>query len=402
MIASGRPGITATGPLTAGWQAIEQVSVYGQATIPCTGGPGNPYPFNPPPLPVIPVGRIVWKNGAWRDCPDVWEWRNGVFRKTLGPEITTAPLVWARGGMRTLLVLDSDGLPPPPDTPEPPFYDPCNLWPITPGGTVVPVPFTGTRFMGLNNGPVGTLSIDFINGSMIAGGGWSVADIAGAGARGCTILTAQGGYTKFRLGGRWAGVAVYQAWAMATLVPILASLLNPAHYGFSMMDDFSAVGFWGGPNGIPLADLAFLVAWLKSVLPGVKIGIRALPSQFTSDLGFDFYIAAFKAWGGISAAGFQAREQGIAISRGAEILLGFNLIHGGDGSSGIRIDNGTMLSGRFCMSPAEIVAYSADLFVDGTNLVGSMNYQFGEPQFRDQPGCTDALMTQRNRVAALP
>lgn len=394
MIASGRPGMTTSADV-ATHVRIRQFSVYGDCLrYPCEGGDDNPYPYDPPPdaePPPVYIG--VMTLGKWES----------VLVESIAPEdfgrfgivqVENRPGTMLFGKWNPL-VPDLGDEPPPPNTPEPPFHDPCLLLPPVDHGII---PIVGTAYFGMGNTPPSALG-DLFTFTQKAVGAWTASDLTVCEARASKMVVAQGGYDRMMSGGKW-NLATAMNFADTELVPRLATLLRPGCFGYSMADDISSASLWGISGGIPKGELVTFIAYLHSVLPGVLIGGRILPSQFTFDPGLDFYTAQY-VYERHPASAFRALEQGLAQSRGAYIILSQNYLHGGDGSSGIIIVNNTMRSGHYCMSPAEVIANGDELYTDGSNLAGALGYQFGEPLFMNQAGIVDALTTNRNRIAAL-
>lgn len=407
---TGTPGFCIDDAMLDGLEqgaAVEAVRVYGPADPctgdPCTGGPDNPYPYGPPPdAAPLPVYIWVMKNLVWEPVlAPVAGYQVGDIHAfaNLAPRQVTSFAMRKNLAFRYPTADNIDGEPPPPETLFPPFYDPCELLPVQPPGDIVPLGPITTRFFGMGNTPISVLG-QLWNGTQRPAGTWTPGDVTQCAAKNSKIIVAQGSYDKFKTGGRW-DISKYIDFINNVLVPLLSSLSNTAGcFGYSMLDDFSSANIWGVTGGIPHSDIQYLVNYLHSALPGVLIGIRGLPSQFSSNLGFDFYTAQYVSWRG-TATEFRIREQGIARSRGAYIVLSLNYVHGGNGSSGIQVFNGTMNTGKYCMSPAEVISYGTQLFVNPDGLAGSLGYQFGEPLFINQVGVLDALATIRNILMAL-
>ncbi len=396
---------TATGaPTCAG--AVVKAPGCGES---CEGGPDNPYPYGPPPIATLIGGIGVGDATDWNQVAIPQDAATGAHGHDLLSLAASALAAWVGdGGVWRPAGLDSDQLPYP-ETPFPPYFDPCRLLPEVVPGTVVPIPLTA-RIFGISQAPL-SICGQIFNGTKDATGGWIPGDLAYAAARGLKLYTAQGGSSTLRhpTTGAWS-LSHFVSGTVAKVGPILSTLqsytTSGVYFGYSMADDIFGGHFWP-PSGIPHNELASAVAQLKIQLPGIRLGVRARPSQFSFNLGFDFYAAQYISRHG-SPNTFGATEYAIARGWNAYVFLDLNYVHGGNGSSGIPYIDGTLWSGAFECTSTEVVSYLTGMFngalsVDGTAqwLAGSLGYKY-EPVFLTRPGMVDALTTGRNALAALP
>lgn len=369
---------------------------------PCSGPPSNPYPTNPPPPSAPPTGIRVMQIGQWRDVISMLPKAVGTLRAVLGGA------VMALGVRRPIYVFDGETIPEP-DTPEPPFHDPCFLVPPLDAGPVLPL--VG-RFFGPSNTPIGALGPLF-TGTQKALGGWYTTDLPEAVSRGAVLVGAQGGSTGIKLAGNIWDLTTFINGTRAKIAPLYALLLSHTgsggFFGYSMCDDFESKTLWR-PNGIPLNELVIAINTIRSEFPGIRLGARMRPSQTAVDPGFDFYTAQYTSERG-PAFGWAANEYGLALARNAFIILSLNYLHGGDGSSGFRYLNGTIKGqsdNNWECSAAEVASYFTNMYagaqsVDSSaaKLAGSLGYQY-DPTFLTRPGMIDAFIIARNALAALP
>jgi hypothetical protein len=371
--------------------------------VPCEGGDDNPYPHFPPPTPPGTFGYLYRRlNAVWvpvavptPDLPgSVGTEVNGQMLpgKDLAMMVNT---LWRYPSLQT----DQD---PPPDTPLPPYYDPCGLLPQVPPSDVDPLPLVG-RFIGISQSPT-TILGPVLNGTRFAIGSWTPQDLSRVAASGSYLMTSQGGYGQYMPSGRWVKED-YVPIALAKILPVLSTLqsytTSGPYIGHCLIDDFDSTSLWP-PYGIPHGDLAWIVDQIRPYVPGIRLVIRGRPSQFPEgDPGFDVYEAQFKAWGGLSASAFGNLEYGIAHGWGKQITLDLNYTKGGSGSSGI-------CSGRFCeCSAAEVVSYIHGMLVGAKSVdaavplyLGTLGYTY-LPAYLTRTGMIDAFATERNEIAGL-
>lgn len=378
----------------------------------CEGGPGNHFPYEPPPDgEEMQAIKEVMINQQWQPVIIPLDARN--FGNQLPRELSATlgnNKIFANQAWRDLFIWD--GNPPPPNTTEPPFYDPCDrLGVIPPSGTLDPLAST-VRFFGMSGAPMSVCG-DLFSGTKIAIGYWTASDLTKGAAKSVTLITGQGPYKQYQLNGYWDR-DTFVAVTIARITPLLASLqaATPGglYIGHSIMDDFESKILW--PKiGDKLDELADALALIRIACPDIRYGDRRVPSKLPFNLGFDFYNAQFESWRGISAFDFGVLEYTAALNFGAYISLDLNFLHGGNGSSGYRFANGTqvgMSAHNFECSPAEVYNYISDMLdgalsVDGTcaNLLGVAGYQY-DPTFLGRAGMIDAMVAARNKLASLP
>lgn len=382
-----------------------------ESGVPCTGPPSNPYPTDPPPVDQTGLIR-EWpmQAGAWR-VPLVpsTPMRHGAWRVLDVPPGAVRKWVMARGAWRPILFFDGDTIPEP-DTPEPPFHDPCNLLPPTvppdPGDLD---PLT-SRFFGMSAAPPSVMGPLF-TGTQIALGAWTLGQLAQFATNEWKLVTGQGSRNNYLLNGRFdkaAFIAGTHA-KVAALYTGLSSYTATSYVGHSMVDDFNSFALWP-PSGISPAHMADILSEMKTTYPGIRWGIRAFPSQFSSNIGFEFYSAQYRYNLG-SAFAWAAQQYALAQAWGAYLMLDLNFLHGGNGSSGIRYFNGTIKGqgpNNWFMSAAEVESYLLDMYAGAQSvdpnvplLIGTKGYQY-YPPFLATPGMLAALVAGRNAMAALP
>ena len=388
-------------------------SPYPEVCDDCTGDPDGPDPYpNPPPFPTQ-YGFNIYSGGAFRNIIRIQEWRRGQFRDVYGEVVPEEELnFWGKGKFRPVLFFDGETIPEP-NNPHPPYYDPCNLLPPIDPGPVIPLT---SRWFGMSNTPPSIMTADFMNGNQEALGNWSNTTFAKMVAIGGSTVCAQGGINQYQPGGVF-NVSTFIAAAIARVglfyAGMAANTASGACFGYSFVDDFESKSIHP-PDGISEAEMAAICSALKLAYPGIRIGARARPSQFSSNPGFDFYSAQHNIHSMDSFA-FGALEYGLAASRGAYVWLDLNYLHGGTGDSGVRYGNGTIKGQsdhNWLCSAAEIVSAFTGMYAGAQSvdpnvplLAGSKGYQY-HPDYLSGalgvPNVIPAMVTARNALAALP
>ena len=128
--------------------------------------------------------------------------------------------------------------------------------------------------------------------------------------------------------------------------------------GHFLIDEPQRAGKWGKP--IPQSTVEAMAQYSKQIWPGMTTFARVVPSWLAAapvtytylDAGWLQY-----AWGKGDAATMVASEVAIAKSKRLGLMVGLNVLDGGNGSSGIR---GTS-SGKWSMSASEVKSYGTTL-----------------------------------------
>jgi hypothetical protein len=128
--------------------------------------------------------------------------------------------------------------------------------------------------------------------------------------------------------------------------------------GHFLIDEPHRAAKWGKP--IPQATVEAMAQYSKQIWPGLTTFVRVVPSWLAAapvtytylDAGWLQY-----AWGKGDVATMVASEVAIAKSKHLGLMVGLNVLQGGNGSSGIR---GTT-SGNWAMSASEVRSYGTTL-----------------------------------------
>lgn len=372
---------------------------------PCTGDPNgpDPYPF-PPPITEPPAYQIwTYENNAYRrlTAQELKAMMNLGYRTNdiLNPIAVMMNLKWRTPD------LDTDQLPPP-DSEHPPGHDPCGLLPpiIPPDVDVIPI--TG-RFWGVSNMAVTQLDALF-TGTAVAQGSWMPSYLAIAAAKGATLIGNQGGYSAWRLNGVFNESFFIDVF-LSRFAPLYSVLLDytglGVYFGYSLIDDFESRVLWP-PNGISHSSLANIVAVAHSEFPGIRFGCRGRPSQFSTNLGFDWYGCQYVSKKHGPAFNFGANEYSLAASRGAFITMDLNFLAGGSGELSTTYGGlgsyGTICSGNE-VATFFTAMYNGILSVDPTasKLAGSKGYQWNN-LLPGIPGWLNGCAAAHNYMAGLP
>ncbi len=298
---------------------------------------------------------------------------------------------------------DAPGTTDPGDT----FFDPgCGVTEETPPLPPVvgpPLPLSD-RFFGISN-YLPSQGSEIFNGFKTSVGGWTPGDLALLQSRNSVLVGAQGGYGKFLTGGRFEKNHFLSV-TLDMLLPIASSLqaYSPnTFFAYSMIDDFDSHTLWP-PTGVSDADLVYIMNGIRSAIPGIRVGLRGRPSQFSSNLGFDFYGCQYVSWKHGDPYAFGISEYSRAAGWGSWITMDLNYYSGGNGESGL---NWSSRANWYVCSPREVVFYLTEMFeaarsVDNAaHLAGSLGYKWDNRLFSIN-GMVDALITARNALAALP
>lgn len=400
------------------WMDLLEVTVY--AGIPCEGPISDPWPFGPPPQPdPVPLTYIqVREKGAWRlvlvPTPAAPGPITGTVKTVQRP--ATGFQVRHNTVWRSPFPVMGDGLTfPPPDVPVPPFSDPCAELPPTDTTGVTLDPPPTTRIFGAFDCPATVLGTSGIFTNAIRALGFSSVtyDLPQAQSRGATLILAQGGYDKFRVGGVYSQAKMF-AW-IESFLPINAELeafhaagAGPL-YGIQYADDVQVARLWP-PTGLSNVQLHAIEAHWVAVYPWLtRLIIRARPEQFP---GASFPGIIFTSqWAAnyrVSPATFVARnESALASVGGGGIIWSANWLHGGTRTGGVcdsgfsRTWSGAGAEGACEMSVTNLND-TADAFIGSnpsTNL-GIVGWMY-DTLWMGRTGMLAALADERNRLAAL-
>lgn len=321
--------------------------------------------------------------------------------------------IYSKGAWRSLLPPGTGGGIPggPDDTgttdPGDALFDPgCGVTEATPPVPPVtgpPLPLSD-RFFGISNF-IPPNAGELFNGFKNTVGAWTPSDLAFLASRNSHLMTAQGGYAKFLVNGRFDR-SHFLSVTLDMLLPrasVLQSYTDSGtHFAYSFIDDFDSGKLWP-PSGVSDTDLVWIMNGIRAAVPGIRVGLRGRPSQFSTNLGFDFYGSQYVSWHG-DAFDVARSEYSRAAGWGSLITLDLNYIAGGNGSSGIRWFSNPKW---YVCSPSEVREYLTAMFtaadsVDGARyLAGSLGYQW-DTRFFNITGMVDALIAGRNVLANLP
>lgn len=381
----------------------------------CEGGPENPYPWDPPPDEPVPAYLYVQKNMLWRASPIPTPEAPGGISPIKNRNYRTATGIIVRKNL-AFRVPGAGQLEPTgnPNTPEPPFYDPCNLVPEVVPSDVEPLPLTD-RFVGIAETPNNVIG-QVLNSTKRSIGGWTPDDLTAMTSKGCVLIGSQGGYKQYLLGGVF-NKENFVSVTVSRVSPYLTLLQDKTEtgefFGYSMIDDLKVPGLWP-PSGVSDADAAWILGQLRTYLPGIRIGVRAHPDIFGSNLGFDFYHCQYTSRRGDldpSAGGAKAFNWGrVCYQKCAAwssfCLLDLNYLAGGDGRSGILFSFNA--KPFYECSAGEVIEYYSDM-LDGAKsvdpdvplLAGACGWQWRD-YLPTRSGMVDAWATVRNMFAGLP
>jgi hypothetical protein len=129
--------------------------------------------------------------------------------------------------------------------------------------------------------------------------------------------------------------------------------------GHFLIDEPSRAERWGG-KVIPQSTLEAMAKYSKQIWPSMTTFVRVVPSWLASaSISYTYLDAGWLQYthnkGDVTK--LVASEVAAAKNKGLGLVVGLNVLDGGDGSSGIR---GT-LSGKYAMSASEIKTYGTAL-----------------------------------------
>jgi len=327
------PGGTGSGVICTYWRAAE-VCDDPYPEEPCESDDGT-WPNNPPPVEPDLTGIWVMKNKVYRPVDPglvIPEYRK-VYRAT-SSELPSVN-VYINRAWREIPIYDTDPIP---DTPRPPYYDPCE------DGDPLPIPDTDPgpppeRLFGGWDMPIPQLGPVFIT-AINATGPWSTLNLSQAAARSSYIIGGVGSYKKYQSGGVYQR-SLMQAWIDSHGSYMPGLMASPWWKGQLSMDDHAARDRWGWPSSWSDDDIIDECSWIngywKTQYPGITIWMRAREAQFGAHVPdyVDGMIAQFRFWGlgGHTPPTFRDEELGLASSRGHVSLLSYNIENGGLGPS---------------------------------------------------------------------
>jgi hypothetical protein len=427
---TGDPGLGGTDDSGTGSVLILtdfQVMSEDAVTIPCEGSDDNPYPHDPPP-PVLPLPAFHYekRNLLWRpvaapvpgfQAGDIHT-RQGLTARQASDFAVMKNRAWRFAGFLEQY--------PPPDTPLPPYYDPCELLDpgvdLPPVGDVDPVPATGTRYYGLA-GMATTLLGAAFNGTQRALGSWTPTDLAQAAARSGVLLGGIGSYAQFR-----DGSGNYSPTLMDTFIETIAATIGAALLSYQtagtfgaviIADDFKVVKLWP-PSGLSNTELARIAEKWATELPGIRLGLRIRPRAIGTPIaGIAVYVAQYDGPQQIPGRGIDnpptvaelrawrdAELDELESWAGSAVInIQPNYLKGGADSGSAYISTGTFTDGKPSMSPAEVIDCADAWFGDSGDgrsdlMWGSTGYLY-HPDYMPITGMADAMATFRNGLMGL-
>lgn len=424
---TGDPGIGGTDNSTTGsWMRFRIFSVYSPGGTtdgpcgpfdvgcvpidpPCEAPPGscNPHP-DPPPVESEPP--VYWVRGDLRwhaiplptaEAPNDFTaaWANLARRSLIAVAETPPKSLAARANLAWRYPFGTTDTEKPPwsNCPTPPNFDPCLEIPPLPPPPETELGAPPDRLMFAYELPeteIGSLFTAMVN----AAGAWTKTDIAIAVANDGWVVANQGGYAKFQSGGVYQP-SIHKQWILSVAPYVLAAQATGRLYGIQLFDDWEVPRLWP-PSGVSVAVLQDVCTYARSVLPGVRLGLRARAQQFSPSNypgNVDFIISQYRYWGlnNQSPAQYQETEIGLAATFGWDILWSVNLQHGG-----------AIIGGeRQPMSVAQAFAALTVFAGDGTNNHGVGCWKW-EPygaggSWFAQAGAIDMWASTRNLLATL-
>lgn len=129
--------------------------------------------------------------------------------------------------------------------------------------------------------------------------------------------------------------------------------------GHFLIDEPARAERWGG-KVIPQSTIEAMAQYSKQIWPSMTTFVRVVPSWLASaPISYTYLDAGWLqyAYGKGEVTQLVASEVAAAKNKGLGLVVGLNVLDGGNGSSGIR---GT-LSGKYAMSASEIKAYGTAL-----------------------------------------
>jgi hypothetical protein len=129
--------------------------------------------------------------------------------------------------------------------------------------------------------------------------------------------------------------------------------------GHYLLDEPNLASRWGGQI-IPQATVEAMAAYSKQLWPGMTTFIRVVPSWLAkANIHYQYLDGAWAQYTARKGAPAQWLLSEVAVARqlGLGLMVGMNVLDGGDGSSGV---HGTV-SGRYSMTADEIRNYGSAL-----------------------------------------
>jgi hypothetical protein len=169
--------------------------------------------------------------------------------------------------------------------------------------------------------------------------------------------------------------------------------------GHFLIDEPGRAAKWGGKI-ISQATVEAMAKYSKSIWPALPTVVRVVPSWLAS--ASISYTALDAGWlqygsGKGDAAKLVASETAIAKQKGLGLIVGINILDGGNGSSGVR----GWSSGKWAMSAAEIKNYGSAL-LSQTYACGFFNwaYEYFGPTYYTRSDIKSALAYLSNKAKA--
>ncbi len=169
--------------------------------------------------------------------------------------------------------------------------------------------------------------------------------------------------------------ALVSSYRNVNLGPYIADGTILGHY---LIDEPHREGRWGG-RPISQATLEEMAKFSKSIWPDMTTFVRAVPSWLAqASLTYRYLDAGWAqfAAGKGNPATYASSEAAAAKRKGLGLVVGLNVINGGDGSSKIR-----GLGGDWSMSATEIRKYG-DALLGESHACGFFNWNWDDDYYR--------------------
>jgi hypothetical protein len=154
------------------------------------------------------------------------------------------------------------------------------------------------------------------------------------------------------------------------LAPYIADGTILGHY---LIDEPSRTARWGGKI-IPQSTLEAMAQYSKQLWPDMTTFVRAVPSWLAqSSVTYRYLDAGWLQYASNKgdAAKLVAAEVAAGRSKGLGLVVGLNVLDGGNGSSGIR----GATTGKYSMSASELRSYGTAM-LNQTYACGFYNYSY--------------------------
>jgi hypothetical protein len=169
--------------------------------------------------------------------------------------------------------------------------------------------------------------------------------------------------------------------------------------GHFLIDEPQRAAKWGG-KVIPQATVEAMAKYSKQIWPTLPTLVRVVPSWLASaPVSYTALDAGWLQYGSGKGdpAKMVASEASIAKQKGLGLLIGLNILDGGNGSSGVR----GWSSGKWAMSASEIRNYGSAL-LSQSYACGFFNwtYQYFGPTYYARSDIKSAMSDLSNKARA--